>query len=170
MKLDNHATVHVNEQNKVTILCDQCGNFQSIDADFYKLINESLTVRITCNKCGHNFEIFINFRKTWRKATSLSGICSPIDCSGSCNTIDYMRVSKITVDNISRTGIGFTIKSPHHIELGDTLEVKISLDNKQRSTITKQVIVRRISNNYIGAEFTIPVNEQNKDLAFYLIP
>lgn len=170
MKLESYSTVHVNGQNKITILCNQCGNFQQIDAYFYKLINEPLTIKITCNQCGHNFEIFINFRKTWRKATNLSGICSPIGRSGPRNTVDYMKVSKIAVENISRTGIGFTLKSSIDIELGDVLEVKIILDNKQRTKITKQVIVRRISNNHIGAEFTTPVNERYKDLAFYLMP
>ena len=48
--------------------------------------------------------------------------------------------------------------------------MKIRLDNKKRTKITKQVIVRRISNNYIGAEFTTPVDERYKDLAFYLMP
>jgi uncharacterized Zn finger protein len=170
MKLNSHAKVHVNDQNQITILCNQCGNFKTIDADFYKLINEPLTIKITCNKCGHNFTIFINFRKTYRKVTNLSGICSPISRSDPRSTIDYMKVSKITVKNISRTGMGFTLKSPIHIELGDTLEVKIRLDNKKRTKITKQVIVRRISNNYIGAEFTTPVDERYKDLAFYLMP
>ena len=130
MKLDSHATVHVNGQNKFTILCNQCGNFHTIDADFYKLINEPLTVKIVCNKCGHEFKIFINFRRTWRKPTNLFGICSPLRNAGFLNTIDYMKVSKITVENISRTGLGFTLKSPLHIDLGDILEVKITLDNK----------------------------------------
>ena len=170
MKLNSNTTVHVNEQNQITILCNQCGNFRTIDVDFYELINEPLTINITCNKCGHNFKIFINFRKAYRKTTNLYGICSPINRSGSRNTIDYMKVSKITVENISRTGMGFTLKSPVHIEIGDSLEIKIKLDNKKRTNITKQVIVRQISNNYIGAEFTTPVDERHKDLAFYLMP
>ncbi|MBN2516903.1 MAG: PilZ domain-containing protein [Deltaproteobacteria bacterium] len=170
MKVNSHETVHVNEQNQITILCNQCGNFKTIDTDFYKLIDEPLTIKITCNKCGHNFKIFINFRKTYRKATNLSGICYPISRTGPRNTIDYMRISKITVENISRTGMGFTLKSPIYIQLEDILEVKITLDNKKRTKITKQVIVRRISNNSIGAEFTTPVDERYKDLAFYLIP
>jgi len=170
MDLDSYVTVHVNTQNKITIRCEQCGNFRTIDADFYELIKEPFTVNITCNKCGHNFKIFINFRKTYRKETNISGVCFTTNRSGLGITIDYMKVSKISVENISRTGIGFMLKYPIHIELGEILEIKIMLDNKKRTTITKQIIVKQISNNYIGAEFTTPVDERHKDLGFYLMP
>jgi len=55
------------------------------------------------------------------------------------------------------------------LSIGDVLNIRFLLDNKKKSMISKKVVVRRITNNYIAAEFTGYVDENDKDLAFYLL-
>jgi monomeric isocitrate dehydrogenase len=122
-----------------------------------------------CNSCGYNFEVFINYRRHHRKNTILSGSCSNHDFFQGENNIVPEDVTEIIIHNISRNGVGFTLKTSINLSIGDVLNIRFLLDNKKKSMISKKVVVRRITNNYIAAEFTGYVDENDKDLAFYLL-
>lgn len=167
MKRESDKTAHVNSNDEISLLCQECGNFLMVDASPYKVMPSELDV--TCDKCGHTFTLSLNFRNFYRKETNLSGICAIVDTPWPGDTIDFENCTGIIVENLSRTGIGFKLKSPLSLFAGDILLVKFTLDNTKRSSVTKTVIVRRITDDYIGAEFFPYIDERDKDLAFYIM-
>ena len=45
------------------------------------------------------------------------------------------------------------INAYHEIKVGDILKLQFTLDDKENSEVTKEVIVRSISGNSLGTEF-----------------
>ena len=76
----------------------------------------------------------------------------------------------MTVEDLSRTGLGFRTKTPHNIRVRYVL-VHLLYD-AQRSEVHKSAIVKRISDYFVGAEFVDfdAFNETNRILGFYLMP
>lgn len=157
--------VYANANEKGTIVCDQCGKMKSVSVSDVKSIGKPLKVK--CG-CGHIFFIIIELRKYYRKNTRLPG--------------EYVKISEdmskglergnITVEDLSRTGIGFRTKGKHTIRENDIIRVKFLLDNDKRSEVSKSAVVRRIHDTFIGAEFIDfdAYNETNRTLGFYLMP
>ena len=78
----------------------------------------------------------------------------------------------MTVEDISRTGLGFRTVCGHTILVNDVLSVTFTLDDKQKTDIRKSVRVRRSDDRFIGAEFVDhdTYTETNRILGFYLMP
>jgi len=161
-------TVHADKNDEICILCHECGHSRTVDASPFK--HMALPIEVTCFQCGHTFSVSINFRKSYRKKTNLSGICTVIDPSGRKAPHDIDSVSAIAVEDLSRIGIGIRAKTPLKVFVGLRLEVKFRLDNAERSLVVKEVVVRRVVDDHIGAEFSPHVDGRDKELAFYLLP
>ena len=73
------------------------------------------------------------------------------------------------VNNISRSGVDFSVSGLHNIKLDQKIVITFRLDNRKETEINKQVIVRRIRENNIGCEF-VEQSQIGKDLGFYLRP
>jgi hypothetical protein len=69
-------------------------------------------------------------------------------------------------------GEGFRTKTQHNLRVKDMIRVQLTLDDAQRSEVHKSAIVKRISHNFVGAEFVDfdAFNETNRLLGFYLMP
>lgn len=59
------------------------------------------------------------------------------------------------------------IWGPHTLEEGDVLFIEFELDNKKKSLLRREVTVRTVEKNYVGAQFSDQMECQS-DLAFYL--
>lgn len=59
----------------------------------------------------------------------------------------------MTVTNVSRSGIGFTMIDRCRVRPKEILDVEFFLQGKESRNIAKRVLVRHITDNYIGAEF-----------------
>jgi len=151
--------IHVGKRNKAGIICPQCGKHTEIDTSRYQGKTEEHKMNFTCD-CGFTFEVSLNFREYYRKETHLYGHC---DIAG------YRDPVEIIVENLSTKGVGFTTGIPVNVSEGDMIEVEFILNDKKRSLIRRTVIVRRIINNYIAAEFH-DMKKWDKDLGFYLMP
>jgi transposase-like protein len=162
--------VHANEQGNVTIVCSQCGNYKVPDVHSYRAAGHSSRVAVKCNKCGNKFTAFVNFRRFYRKETRLPGVITAVDLSDIRTAADATQVTGITVENISRSGVGFTINGPFPVSQGDTLYVKFTLDDGRKSVVNKKIVIRRIIDTYIAAEFITRKDEKDTDLALYLKP
>jgi c-di-GMP-binding flagellar brake protein YcgR len=149
--------VYVNEKNRVTIICPECGNVKVENAEQYKFEEGDRNIDIACAKCDARFTVFIDFRRYYRKRVSLQGIIYNVD----------EKFSKITVENISRSGVGFTIDDVFTVALNEEIDVQFTLDDADRTFIRKKAFVRYIRDNFIGAEFT-ELQKFSKELAFYL--
>ncbi|MBW1896891.1 MAG: PilZ domain-containing protein [Deltaproteobacteria bacterium] len=71
--------------------------------------------------------------------------------------------------NVSRTGIGFAALDPKNLKIDDKIRVKFTLDDRRRSQIQKDAVVRRVIDNYLGCEFDNNI-QFDKALGFYLMP
>ena len=55
--------------------------------------------------------------------------------------------------DLSRSGLRMEINTDAEIKVGDILKLQFTLDDKQNSEVTKEVIVRSISGHSLGTEF-----------------
>jgi hypothetical protein len=77
------------------------------------------------------------------------------------------------VENLSMSGIGFRTRVQHPVRVGDILHVRFVLDNRVRTEIAKDIVVkiviRQVADAFLGAEFC-DMTADYKDLAWYLHP
>lgn len=122
------------------------------------------------NAYGYDFDASMNMRKHARKEIRLHGICSHGDLAEFDNDTLKGRAADMIIDNISRSGIAFTLSVPFDTLVGDVLNVSFTLDTKNRTTVNKKVIVRRVMNDVVAAEFKPHIGGRDKALAVYLLP
>jgi hypothetical protein len=156
--------IYANEDEQGTLVCEKCGKTRVINLSDFKNIGKPLKVKCSCS---HFFFVSIEVRKFYRKNTHLSG--------------EYIKVSRdgakglekgiMTVEDLSRTGIGFRTKTNHDIRVEDLLRVRFVLDDAKHSEVNKSAVVKRVSNDFVGAEFVDfdMFNETNRTLGFYLM-
>ena len=148
---------YVNDTNKTTIICPNCGFAKTIDTTNFKETQKRL--KANC-KCGEAFKFTLEFRKYYRKDVKLPGEYS---------IIEKKEKGEIVVLNLSLSGVQFTSFRPHQILAGDTLELKFVLDNSARTEIRRSAKVMWVRDRDVGAQF-IGQKTSEKDLSFYLRP
>ena len=150
-----------NEEGVAVFTCPKCKTTKTADVRQYQHLQKAVRARIRC-ACGHRFVALVERRKHYRKQVNLNGmyILKPGSTEG-----------PITIRDISRTGIHFIHESRMDFEVGTRMMVAFQLDDKQRTEIRKEVIIRNVSGAKIGAEFyTIdPQNVYDKALGFYMM-
>jgi hypothetical protein len=161
----NIKKIYANESGQGTLVCDKCGKTKTLDLLAFQNIGKPLKVKCAC---GHIFFVRIEARKFYRKSTNLTG--------------EYIKMSRdispclergaMVVEDLSRTGLGFRTKKKHTICVQDVIRVRFILDDSQQSDITTSAVVRRVENDFVGAEFldVDGFHETNRTLGFYLMP
>jgi PilZ domain len=157
--------IYVNENEKGTLICDKCGKTRVVNLSDFKNIGKPLKVKCSC---GHFFFVSIEVRKFYRKNTRLHGQYIKVSNDASKG----LEKGTMIVEDLSRTGLGFRTKTQHNLRVKDMIRVQFTLDDAQRSEVHKSAIVKRISHNFVGAEFVDfdAFNETNRLLGFYLMP
>ena len=158
-------TIYANLSETVTLVCEQCRRSKALDAAVVKDLPQQLKVR---GPCGATFGVNIIIRQFYRKKTRLLG--TYVKHHPQTNKI--LEQGRMTVEDISRTGLGFRTVCGHTILVNDVLSVTFALDDKQKTDIRKSVRVRRSDDRSIGAEFVDhdTYTETNRILGFYLMP
>jgi hypothetical protein len=114
--------------------------------------------------CGWLFHAILETRKYYRKYVRLTGL--------------YMREGSqnygpMAVENVSMSGIGCRTRVQQPLHVGDILSVRFVLDNRARTEIAKDVVVkivvRQVADAFFGAEFC-DMTTYYKELAWYLRP
>ena len=148
----------VNTDGIATIKCPKCGIIKNLPAGQFRGRQHTLKVRCSCD---YAWDILLDFRRHYRKKTDLSGTyILELPASGG---------GRLSVLNISRSGVGFSVKGLHAIKIGQKARLQFTLDNKKQTPIDKHVIIRTVKGVYIGCEF-IEDRVFEKDLGFYLQP
>ncbi len=153
----NIEKVFVKKNNLATIKCPQCGLVKKLSVDNYRQNRKPLKIRCTCD---HVFTILLEFRRYFRKKVTLAGTYTlkpPADGAGI-----------MTVINLSRNGIGFTVSGIHAIEAGQKAQIKFTLDNPKQTVLEKEVKIIAVNDNLIGCAFLDDLQFE-KDLGFYLL-
>jgi hypothetical protein len=149
--------IFVNNDDEGTVTCPDCGRSKRINFAPYKSSHDLLKVK--CG-CGNVFKVIVELRHYYRKRTRLAGYytTSRADKSGS-----------MTVEDLSFSGLGFRTRHKHTLQMGDVIDLRFVLDNNARSEIVKKAIVRRIRDQFVGAEFC-DLKAYDKELGYYLMP
>lgn len=153
----SRTTVHVRENDTATLICPACGAIKPIATDSFRHGRHTLSVRC---RCQHEFTVLLDFRRNYRKQTSLPGTYEIVSEGGVGGGI-------IHVNNISRGGVGFTVSGIHRIEQDQELQIEFQLNDKNRTVLKKQALVISVRQNTIGCAFKCNV-EMEKALGFYL--
>ncbi|MBA1340558.1 MAG: Flagellar brake protein YcgR [ANME-2 cluster archaeon] len=149
----------VKTNDTASIRCPACALVKNITVGKFRGTRHTLKTRCSC---GSTFLVALDFRKHYRKPTSLWGMYSLIGSSSHGG-------GQMQVNNISRGGLAFTVSGQHSIHVGQQALLNFKLDDKKQTELTKKVIVKNIQNNSIGCEF-LNHNQIGKDLGFYLRP
>ncbi|ADW17481.1 type IV pilus assembly PilZ [Desulfobulbus propionicus DSM 2032] len=149
--------VHVRDNNTATVICPSCGVVKHFAVDQFRHGRHTLSVRCRCQQV---FSLLLDFRRHYRKQTSLPGTYEILTEGGIGGGI-------IHINNISRTGIGFTVSGIHRIEQGQLLLIEFQLNDKNNTVLKKQAVVKTVQHNSIGCEFRCNV-EMDKALGFFL--
>lgn len=149
--------VFINSDNIATFMCPDCKKVRH--ADVSNIIGIDKTVKIKCQcKCGNKFDAILERRKFFRKS---------IDFDGICYTGKEDEKFKVTVVDISRSGLKLRLNASHNLSRGDELLIEFHLDDAEQTLVNKKVVVRSISGLNVGVEFKSP--EHYDKLGSYLM-
>jgi hypothetical protein len=154
--------VFISDNDTAVITCPECRKAKLTDVSQYIGMDRAARIKFTC-KCGHTYGVLLERRKYYRKETNFPGIYI---ISGK----DEGRPMK--VKNISLVGLKFEVDTQPDFAIDDPMTVEFSLDDKQNSFIRKNVVVKKMFDRVIGAEFSDEASENETDDAIksYIIP
>jgi predicted RNA-binding Zn-ribbon protein involved in translation (DUF1610 family) len=149
--------IYLNNNDEASITCPNCGKSKIKNLSNYKIFHTPIKVKCSC---GHIFKIIIESRRYYRKNTNIPGRFKGKEPGNA---------GSIVIENLSLSGIGFKTRFKNNIQVGEILEVSFTLDNEAKSEIIKTVRVKRVQDNFIGAEFC-DLKDFGKELGYYLKP
>ncbi len=152
-----HLKVHVRDNNTATLICPACGVVKHFAADRYRHGQHIISVRCRCQQV---FSLLLDFRRHYRKQTSLPGVYEILSKGGVGGGI-------IHINNISRSGLGFTVSGLHRIEKDQELQVEFQLNDKKKTVLKRRVLVKSVLQNNIGCQFK-DTAEMEPALGFFL--
>ena len=142
---DEHR-VFLNDRDEATFICPACD--KGVIKDLSQFANALTAVRLKCKcSCGNVYRVLLERRQHFRKPVTLVGTFSFFGGKGPPTK------GLIKIQNISQSGIQFSINSMPEFEVGDKLLIEFTLDDKDRSQIREEGIVRRIQTNTVGLTF-----------------
>jgi hypothetical protein len=152
---DSLLTFYPDANNNVEISCPECNAKKRIDVSAFK--NNFKLIEVKC-QCDTRFKCSIEFRRSYRVQVSLAG---------RYERLKNQKIGDMLVESLSIIGVGFVNMSCHLLEIGENLELKFQLDDKNRTEIRRKVKIISIERGYIGTEF-IDKNCYDAALGFYL--
>jgi PilZ domain-containing protein len=155
--------VFVTESNMAVFECPQCNKAKNVDVSRYKDIRQVVRIKVKC-PCGHSYRVVLERRKHYRKDVNFPGTYTYV-------LPDY-REDKggITVKDLSRSGVKIKLNVKKDFKIGDSLSLEFNINDKQRSLIKKEAVIKKISDLYLGVEF-ISIDSSDpsdKAIGFYM--
>lgn len=138
--------VFLNDRGEGTFICPSCE--KGVIKDLQQFAETRTVVRIKCRcSCGHVYRVLVERRRHFRKPANLLGTFSYDGGTG--------RPVKgvIRIRDISQSGVRFSVNSIPDFAVGDRLTIEFTLDDKERSQIREDGVVRRIQSNMVGLAF-----------------
>jgi len=136
-----------------------------------KFKDEKHTLKVRCS-CQKMLSLDLDFRQKYRKLTNLRGEYLNLTHKQKNNRgHESLQAHQCQIVNISLTGLGLLVFPEHGVKQGDTLRVRFILDDRKKSKIDRQLVVRVVRKDYIGGEFIDDAyHTYDKTLGFYLLP
>jgi len=138
----NSRKIYVRSDDTAVISCPHCGCQKTVPVGSCK--GSKCRFKIKC-KCKGVFAVDLEFRKKVRKKTNLLGQFT--------NHSQRNILGNLFVKDVSMSGLQFVTMDIEKLKIDDEITVSFILDNADRTTIEKEVIVRNINKNIFGCEF-----------------
>ena len=155
--------IFVSNDNTITFKCPKCYLQKTIDVSNYKNLEKAEKVKVKC-ACENIYFALIEKRKQFRKRTNFPGTFIHI-------VSDIPRdKGTMVVTDVSRTGLKIKLNSKREFIIGDKIIVGFRLDDKNRSLIKKECIIKEDFGLEFGIEFISvhPSDPSDKAIGFYL--
>ena len=127
-------------------------------------------------ECGTRFNVQLDFRQNTRHDSEIGSFYTTLTKDnyvkrlGSEHRRPFETHLNCVIKNISVGGIGFVTNDEHDINPTDKLLVKLIINRGGKDRlIERRVIVRTVSDKYIGAEF-FAEDKKDPEIGFYLMP
>ena len=155
--------IFVTNDNKATLSCPASERSRTIDASPCMGMSRVVRIKIKC-PCGHQYPTELERRRHFRKVVNFKG--AYFQAPGG----RHVGRGDMDVLDLSRTGVKMRLSGNKAFRVGDKLTVEFQLDDRKRSKIRKESVVRRIDGSELGAEFipTDPADPNAKAIGFYL--
>ncbi len=134
----------INKNNQATFVCPSCGDTKVVDVTKFLAIKKPVRFKRKC-RCGQITPFLLERRQFYRK---------PVDIQGTCRVLKNDAEIPVRIRDLSRSGLKIDLTADYPVEIGDKLFVEFRLDNKQRTLIQREVVVRKIEGLSLGTEFT----------------
>jgi len=154
--------VFIYKDNKAIVICPKCEKSKTIDVS--EDIGSKYLVRLQpkCS-CGYLYIVLLERRKRHRKIVNLPGTF--------IYSVSKEQVDKglMTIQDITRAGLCFKLdaNTKQKFNIGDKFLLECHLDDKSRSLIKKEAIIRNIRGPFIGVEFS-SVDLYDRALGLYM--
>ena len=145
---------YVDENDQAIIICHKCGINKNLDVTKFKDTHKRLKAKC---RCGEVFQLTLDFRRHYRKKVQLSGECF-IQEKGERDDI--------LIIDVSMSGVNFTTFKPHNFSIDDTVELKFTFDNPMRTKVREPVIIKRIADRNVGAQY---INQSRMQRIWFLV-
>ena len=162
--------VFVNDNNIAVFICPECKKSRNVDVSKHKNLDKASKIKCSC-PCGHSYNAILEKRKHYRKITDFPGIYVNIVSSIGVDFLEEVVRGTLRVTDISRTGLQLTLNIQQDFSVNDKILLEFRLDDKQKTSIKKEVVIKNINGLHVGAEFcTIESsNPSDKAIGFYLL-
>ena len=147
---------YVNAEGQAVIVCPDCFRKKTVPVEKFR--GKLSTVKVRCS-CSHQFQVTLEFRRHYRKNTTLNS-CFQIEPPSKSGGISE-------IINLSKSGVCFIVRGVHDIQVGQLGSIEFTLDNRKQTELEKHVIVRNVDGKKIGCEFLDQVDYE-RELGFYL--
>lgn len=149
----------VHGKREVGITCPNCQKTKIMKVEEFKVSQHPF--RVKC-PCGSSFNVLLERRAYYRKATNLKG-------SYSRKSDPQTQGWRLVVKELSIKGMGFQVDGTCSVKEGDVFHTQFTLDNESESVIRGKVIVRKVNGEDVGAEFLELDPNARKELGFFLM-
>ena len=152
--------IFVGADQTAVVSCTNCKKSREIKAVRFK---GRKNAKIKC-RCGNTWRVELEFRSQVRKETDLSGTYKILSRKGQLTGAGIMQVT-----NLSRNGLQMKLKDyPLYLNIGDILDVRFTLGDKNQTFIKRKAEVRYSARPYVGAMFK-RLSDTDSDIGFYLL-
>jgi len=151
------VTCYICEEGRGFVLCPSCRAHHPIDGQAHR--DGAHRIEFLCTECSTSFTVHLEFRQHHRK---------PVQLEGTCHVQGAGVRHQVRLLDLSRGGAGFAVHGPHDLRPGQLLRLSFRLDDRKRTLVEKMAKVRFVRGQRVGCQFTELVDEQDRDLGFYL--
>ena len=141
--------VFIYKDNKALIVCPKCEKLKTVDVSEELGSKYLVQLQHKCS-CGYLYVVLLERRKRHRKIVNLPGTYTCLVSQ------EPTAKGSMTIQDITRAGLSFKLNEDANqkLKIGDTLLLEFHLEDKSRSLIKKEAVIRNIRGPYIGVEFS----------------